>query len=148
MKRLLFIFVLALIGFNALGKSKLTKIGYVGNVGISVSAQGPGCDILTSHGYSFGNGLWMGGGTGVSVSDYYRGIYLPIFAETKYSFTPERKVSPFVDCKLGYLVRELNRIYAFASPAVGVDIDRWSVFASYNTCSDIKTVHLGCTFNF
>lgn len=148
MKRLLLIIVLGMMGFSALAENKLTKTGYVGNVSVTLSAQGPGCDILTSHGYSFGNGLWMGGGTGVSVSDYYRGIYLPIFAETKYSFTPERKVSPFVDCKLGYMVRELNRIYAFASPAVGVDIDRWSVFASYNTCSDIKTVHLGCTFNF
>ena len=37
MKRLLFIFALALIGFNAQAENKLTKVGYVGNVGISLS---------------------------------------------------------------------------------------------------------------
>lgn len=147
MKRLLLIIVLGMMGFSALAENKLTKTGYVGNVSVTLSAQGPGCDILTSHGYSFGNGLWMGGGAGFSASDHYRGIFLPVFAEAKYTFTPEKKVSPFLDCKLGYMT-DLDYIYAFVSPAVGVDINRWSVFASYDICSELKTVHFGCAFNF
>lgn len=136
-----------MMGFSALAENKLTKTGYVGNVSVTLSAQGPGCDILTSHGYSFGNGLWMGGGAGFSASDHYRGIFLPVFAEAKYTFTPEKKVSPFLDCKLGYMT-DLDYIYAFVSPAVGVDINRWSVFASYDICSELKTVHFGCAFSF
>ena len=147
MKRLLLIIVLGMMGFSALAENKLTKTGYVGNVSVTLSAQGPGCDILTSHGYSFGNGLWMGGGAGFSASDHYRGIFLPVFAEAKYTFTPEKKVSPFLDCKLGYMT-DLDYIYAFVSPAAGVDINRWSVFASYDICSELKTVHFGCAFNF
>lgn len=44
----------------------LAEKGYVGNVGMSVTpCLGLGADITTSHGYSFGNGLWMGGGLGI-----------------------------------------------------------------------------------
>ena len=158
MKRLLFIVVLGLIagGLNAEAGNRLTKVGYVGNVGLTISAQGPGCDVISSHGYSFGNGLWMGGGAGFSFSNHYGCIYLPVFAEVKYAFNPEKKVAPFVDCKLGYMT-ELDHMFGFVSPAVGIDIDRFSVFASYNICSRyiyrdnnslLQTVHFGFAFNF
>lgn len=135
--------------------NRLTKIGYVGNVSVTASAQGPGCDVTTSHGYSFGNGLWVGGGAGFSFSDYYNCIYLPMFAEVKYTFTPEKKVSPFVDCKFGYMT-DIDYMFGFVSPAVGFDINRFSVFASYNVLSNhksnirsnIKTVNFGFAFNF
>lgn len=157
MKRFLIIIILGLIagGFNAVAGNKLAKAGYMGNVGVTVSAQGPGCNVTTSHGYSFGNGLWMGGGVGLSFSDYYDCIYIPVFAEMKYSFTPERKVSPFVDCRLGYMT-ELDYMFGYVSPAVGIDINRFSVFASYDILSNqskiapwnLNTVHFGFTFNF
>lgn len=49
--------------------NRLSKSGYAGKIGLSVTPTGPGVDITTSHGYSFGNGLWIGGGAGVSCSD-------------------------------------------------------------------------------
>lgn len=150
MRRLLIIILLNLIvgGFNVMAGNKLTKTGYMGNASITVSAQGPGCIVTTSHGYSFGNGLWMGGGIGLSFSDYYDSIYLPVFAEVKYSFTPEKKVSPFVDCRLGYMT-ELDNMFGYINPAFGIDFNRCSVFTSYNNLSsNINTVHFGFAFNF
>ena len=157
MSRLLIIVTLVLmIGeFNAMAGNKLTKVGYMGNIGVTASIQGPGCDVTTSQGYSFGNGLWMGGGIGVSFSDHYGCIYVPVFAEVKYSFTPEKKVSPFVDCRLGYMT-ELDHMFGYISPAIGIDIDRFSAFTSYDILSnqskkstwDLKTVHFGFAFNF
>ena len=105
MRKLLFVFVLGLMigGLDAEAGNRLTKVGYVGNVGVTLSAH-----------------------------------------------------SPFVDCKLGYMT-ELDYMFGFVSPAVGVDIDRFSVFASYNICSRyinrnnntlLRTVHFGFAFNF
>ena len=150
MRRILIIIMLSLMtrGLNAMVGNELTKTGYVGNVGITVSAQGPGGDITTSHGYSFGNGLWMGGGVGLSFSDYYDCIYITVFAEVKYSFTPEKKISPFIDCRLGYMT-ELDYMFGYVSPAFGLDINKYSIFASYNYLStNINTVHFGFTFSF
>ena len=57
---------------SAFAGNKLANDGYVGNVAVSVTPQiGFGVDITTSHGYSFGNGLWMGGGAGVSIAGGY-----------------------------------------------------------------------------
>ena len=46
------------------------KPGYAGNISFAIGKdfiQGATVDLLTSHGYSFGNGLYLGMGTGLSV---------------------------------------------------------------------------------
>ena len=79
--------------------------GYVGSVGgtLSSGASSPiGIGVTTSHGYSFGNGLWMGGG--ISVECFWdQNPSIPIFAEAKYSYDLG-KVDPFVSCRIGVCV--------------------------------------------
>ncbi len=135
-------------GFSAMAGNPLAKQGYVGNVSVSVTpVLGVGVDVLTSHGYSFGNGLWMGGGAGVSFAGVYDGIFIPVFTEAKYTFMRERKASPFLDCRFG-IMTDVEDTYLQVSPSAGVDINRFSIYAVYNIWSAVRTYGLGFAFNF
>jgi len=142
------ILVLLLGGVQALASNPFSRTGYVGNVGLSVTPQlGLGVDVTTSHGYSFGNGLWMGGGAGISFASVYDGVFIPVYAEAKYSFMPEEKVSPFIDCRLGYMTN-FEDLYLLAAPSAGVDIKRISVFVQLNCRAGVRTFNLGAAFHF
>ena len=113
--------------------------------------------ITSSHGFSFGNGLYVGGGAGfgaellkntaavASVADevidpeysytpesYWNASYfVPVFADIKYSF-PKTIVAPFVSLKGGAIADITNKgIRTFANPAVGLDIARFSLKVGY-----------------
>ncbi|MBR4408465.1 MAG: hypothetical protein IKT11_01945 [Bacteroidales bacterium] len=152
MKRnLILVFLLLfLCGGQAFAGNPLAKEGYVGNVSLSVVPRPGlvGVDITTSHGYSFGNGLWMGGGVGASITFESDGILLPFFAEAKYSFMPDRKASPFIDCRVGYMTN-FEATYLFFSPMAGVDINRFSVFVQFYTKWAVAPIlSMGAAFNF
>ena len=113
--------------------------------------------ITSSHGFSFGNGLYVGGGAGfraelsknniaianfaddVIDSEYsytpesnWNAVYLvPVFADIKYSFM-KTLVAPFVSLKGGAIADITNKgIRTFANPAVGLDIARFSLMVGY-----------------
>ena len=139
MKRLVSVILFIFIGcmsVSAQGKNNLlSDRGYVGNVGLSVSAgYGVGADLFTSHGYSFGNGLWVGGGTGLSFPSPYD-LFLPLYSEIKYSFLADRRVSPFLSARVGGMTNFEDSVMILA-PEIGVDIGRVSIFLS----ADFKAV--------
>ena len=113
--------------------------------------------ITSSHGFSFGNGLYVGGGAGfgaelskntaavASVADEVidpeysytpesnlnASYFVPAFADIKYSFT-KTLVAPFVSMKGGAIADITNKgIRTFANPAVGLDIARFSLKVGY-----------------
>ena len=113
--------------------------------------------ITSSHGFSFGNGLYVGGGAGfgaeltknpvatASVADdvidpeysytpesNWNASYLvPVFANIKYSFL-NTLATPFVSLKGGAVADITNKgIRTFANPAVGLDIARFSLKVGY-----------------
>ena len=113
--------------------------------------------ISSSHGFSFGNGLYVGGGAGfeaeltknntamANVSDevidpeysytpetnWNASYFVPVFADIKYSFT-KAQVAPFVSMKGGAIADITNKgIRTFANPAVGLDIARFSLKVGY-----------------
>ena len=152
MKRLVSVILLIFIGcvvVSAQGKNNLlSDRGYVGNVGVSVSpGLGIGADIFTSHGYSFGNGLWLGGGTGLSFPSPYD-LFLPIYSEAKYSFTVNRNVSPFLGAKVGMMTNFEDSLLIL-NPAFGADIKRFTVFATANLgLVSMRTYGVGFCWNF
>lgn len=80
------------------------KQSYKGNVELSCGVKDT-WSFLTSHGYSFGNGLYLGGGSGFSAEflpeyDSNPRVLLPLFADLKYSFC-NSVVSPFVGVRAG-----------------------------------------------
>ena len=126
----------------------LSDRGYVGNVGVSVSGGlGVGVDLFTSHGYSFGNGLWLGGGTGLAFPSPYD-LFLPLYSEAKYSFTIDRKISPFLGAKVGVMTNFEDSLM-IVNPAIGVDIKRFTVFATMNLgLVSMRTFGIGLCCNF
>jgi hypothetical protein len=97
--------------------------------------------ITSSHGFSFGNGLYVGGGAGfgaeltkkaiVPESDWDASYFVPVFADIKYSFT-KTFAAPFVSMKGGAVADITNKgIRTFANPAVGLDIARFSLKFGY-----------------
>ena len=113
--------------------------------------------ITSSHGFSFGNGLYVGGGAGFGAelskntaavasvadevidpeysytpeSDWIASYFVPVFADIKYSFT-KTQVAPFVSMKGGAIADITNKgIRTFANPAVCIDIARFSLKVGY-----------------
>ena len=97
--------------------------------------------ITSSHGFSFGNGLYVGGGAGFGAeltkkaktqeSNWNASYFAPVFADIKYSFT-KTLASPFVSLKGGAIADITNKgIRTFANPAVGLDIARFSMKVGY-----------------
>jgi hypothetical protein len=129
-------------------RNALLEKGYVGNVGFSVTpVLSIGVDIFTSHGYSFGNGLWVGGGTGFSMINPYD-PFLPLFTELKYTFIPKARFSPFLDAKAGFMTNFEDTVMMF-NPTIGIDISRFSVFASANLMTiGARTYSIGFYWNF
>ena len=113
--------------------------------------------ITSSHGFSFGNGLYVGGGAGFGAeltkntaamanvadevidpeysytpeSNWNASYFVPVFADIKYSFT-KTLVAPFVSMKGGAIADITNKgLRTFANPAVGLDIARFSLKVGY-----------------
>ena len=97
--------------------------------------------ITSSHGFSFGNGLYVGGGAGFGAeltkntktpeSNWNASYFVPVFADIKYSFT-KTIVTPFASLKGGAIADITNKgIRTFANPAVGLDIARFSLKVGY-----------------
>ena len=97
--------------------------------------------ITSSHGFSFGNGLYFGGGAGFGAeltkntktpqSNWNASYFVPVFADIKYSFT-KTLASPFVSLRGGAIADITNMgVRTFASPAVGLDIARFSLKVGY-----------------
>ena len=97
--------------------------------------------ISSSHGFSFGNGLYVGGGAGFGAeltkntdtpeSNWNASYFIPVFANIKYSFS-KTLAAPFVSMKGGAIADITNKgIRTFANPAVGLDIARFSLKVGY-----------------
>lgn len=144
---LLLLFSLLSMG-RSMAETPLSREGYVGNISFDFTPQlGLRADITSSHGYSFGSGLWVGGGVGVSLSGEHDGTLVPIYAEAKYSLLLGERVSPYLACRVGYIT-DFEEISMLLAPAAGIDINRFSIFIQYNRWAGIRTLNMGAAFNF
>ena len=127
------------------------RTGYRANVELAWDSS-KHWSISTSHGFSFGNGLYIGGGAGFGAtlfkmeqkakSDNTENIYqpknswdasysVPLFADVKYSFM-RSFATPFIDLRGGAIADISNSGAAlFINPAIGVDIARFSLKIGY-----------------
>lgn len=116
------------------GKNPYYDRGYIGNVALGGTVGlsndfGTRATLFTSHGYSFGHGVFAGLGTGV-IMDFAGQCTIPLYADFKYSFL-DRIVSPFVDYKMGVSLYDLAYASLYVSPSVGVDVGRFSFSIGY-----------------
>ena len=129
--------------------------------GVVLNLNGPSYVMTTSHGYSFGNGIFIGAGTGLYVDTFAMGknnvqYQIPVFAELKYNLTAG-PVSPFVSVKAGGLYDcTLNSPGYMVRPSVGVDLWRVSISVGWDRTmykylggmTGKSNVYIGLSCNF
>ncbi|MDE5954956.1 MAG: hypothetical protein K2G18_09300 [Bacteroidales bacterium] len=142
-KILLFIATILIANIAAHGQAKNSSYdkGYRPNIeaGIHISSSSKFIyGITSSHGYNWGNGLYLGGLTGIMYTSEAaitrpNRIMIPLLAEIKYSFI-NRLASPFISLKAGCLADVTEKGIGYEIlPAVGVDIWRFSINIGFDT---------------
>lgn len=105
--------------------------------------------ITTSHGWAFGNGLYLGGGAGfgaewlgkVSESDAH---YVPSLSVNARWSMLNAKVSPFVDVKATqYIDLTAGKSNYGLTPAVGLDMGRASLSVGYSLRGERSAMQIG-----
>ena len=120
-------------------ENKAFKKGYRGGlelenmVLVNKDDQTAALGVTTFHGYSYGNGMYVGGGLGLVSELYVSDIErAQLFVESKYNFV-DGHVSPFAQLRTGleFNAWNNNRIGLFLSPAMGIDFSRFTLRISY-----------------
>lgn len=139
MKKLVLVLCVALITMSVAAQESFSyRKGYRGDVslggsvGVTKGVRNDAFSFSTIHGYSFGDGVFVGAGVGVNVLTTDQ-VTIPVYVVGKYTFL-DNNITPFVDCRVGAeaVVYNLDKGRAFmVSPAVGVDLGRFSIRAGY-----------------
>ena len=140
MKKTLLILMVALVTFVTDAEAQRAKYsyhrpGYWGNIelnGGTLLSGGSNIGFSTVHGGRLGYGIAMGIGAGLylDVQELYYVYNVPIFLETKYS-PMKSGLSPFVSLRTGFSITNNRATGFYLSPAVGVDLRRFSLFIRY-----------------
>ena len=109
--------------------------GYRADIAVSTSISEQ-YTLSTSHGVSFGNGLYVGGGVGFTAETFLNfedapHYLVPLFADVKYTFLNKR-VSPFVSARVGGVFNteyKMNRM--LINPMVGINVRHFTVGLGY-----------------
>ena len=127
--------------------------GYTADVQLNVTAINA-FHITSSHGWAFGNGLYLGGGAGFGAEWEGEGVegtphYVPsLFVDARWSML-NKKISPFVDVKATqYIDLAEGKASYGVTPSVGVDINRFSLGLGYAFRGDRSGLQLGLGFTF
>lgn len=118
--------------------------GYRADIALSTSVSEQ-YSITTSHGFSFGNGLYVGGGVGFTAETFLNfedapHYLVPLFADVKYTFLNKR-VSPFVSARVGGVFNteyKMNRM--LINPMVGIDVRHFTIGLGYELQHAFKGV--------
>lgn len=139
MKKLILVLCVALIAVSVAAQESFSyRKGYRGDVslggsvGVTKGVRNDAISFSTTHGYSFGDGVFVGAGAGVNILTTDQ-VTIPVYVVGKYTFL-NNNITPFVDCRVGgeAVVYNLDKGRAFiVSPAVGVDLGRFSIRAGY-----------------
>ena len=118
--------------------------GYRADIAVSTSISEQ-YTLSTSHGFSFGNGLYVGGGVGFTAETFLNfedapHYLVPLFADVKYTFLNKR-VSPFVSARVGggfNTEYKMNRM--LINPMVGINVHHFTVGLGYELQHAFKGV--------
>lgn len=91
-------------------------------------------DIYTTHGVQINHHFYVGAGAGVRLGDDYTSI--PLYGSVRYTIL-KKKVSPFIDAKIGYSILDAAGFYM--NPGAGVS---WNFYK--NLSAFLK---VGYTYN-
>lgn len=152
----LFLFIAATMSAQeslAFEKGYRGSVGLGGNVSVTKGVISNSVELSTSHGYSFGDGMYIGGGIGLDLEldGGYAGV--PVFFDMKYNIV-DWKLSPYVDCRAGaeIILSEGGRNAFIISPGIGFDYRRLNLRVGYKCMAgsvyELHTMSLSVGINF
>ena len=139
LKRLFLSLVCSLLCVSVFAQeSRAFKQGYSGNVEVAnmtifgKDMYGARMQFGTTHGYSFGNGAFVGAGAGLLHDiTFNENFVFSVYFDSKYNFT-DTKVSPFVSLRSGVrFMGGAHYLGNFANIGGGADFGRFSVRLAY-----------------
>ena len=155
--------VLGVLSVDAQSKDYVDyERGYRADIAVSTSISEQ-YTLSTSHGFSFGNGLYVGGGVGFTAETFLNfedapHYLVPLFADVKYTFLNKR-VSPFVSARVGGVFNteyKMNRM--LINPMVGINVRHFTVGLGYElqhafkgiieNSASMNNVHLRVGYTF
>lgn len=126
------------ISEQAFSQNFACERGYKGNVklenniGVTKGFNGSSFSLTTSHGFGFGDGFYVGAGTGIGywLSDF---VSVPIYLDVKYNIL-DSSLSPYAECRMGW--EAIFPESGFGSsilvhPEIGVDIHHFTFGVGY-----------------
>lgn len=134
--------VLALVGLTtaavaAENTNPHFRKGYGADVQFSVQSVND-FHITTSHGYGFGNGIYLGGGAGFGAEWEGKGVegtphYVPsLFVEARWSMLGSAAVSPYINLRgVQYIDLAEGATNYGVIPSIGLDMGRISFGIGY-----------------
>lgn len=117
-------------------KNSSYRLGYKFDVATSYTMQRL-TGVSTTHGYNFGNGMFVGGGIGFYAEwrngyDQAHSFLTPAYAEAKYSFM-NTLASPYLALRAGVAVDVTDvNVRGLLNPRVGIDIWNFSLGVGYD----------------
>lgn len=110
--------------------------------------------LTTSHGWAFGNGLYVGGGAGFG-AEWFGDVlesephYVPsLFVESRWSIVND-KVSPFVGIRASQYIDLVERSTNYGLiPSVGMDMGHLSLSVGYALRGARSAMQVGVAFCF
>lgn len=112
---------------SAQEKNSWYKKGYSFDVELSTAREFDQNIFSTSHGYSFGNGLFIGGGAAFEYNVDDDKYMTPVFTEARWSIL-NKTISPYIDARVGYMIIDNHKNSFYFSPTIGLDIWKFSAF--------------------
>lgn len=146
--RKIFVFLICAILFASTAfaqTNRAWKKGYHGNLELGASAMtlktmgsssaepDEVIRLSTTHGYAFGNGVFIGAGAGCNFLLIENVQFASVFMDVKYNFV-DASASPFIEGRTGYnyCTSQKNETGGlFVSTAAGVDFGRMSARIGY-----------------
>lgn len=131
-KRLVIIALLtAITSLGLSAQNTWREKGYRFDVSLSFTLNDQ-WEAATSHGYAFGNGLFLGGGAAFHYDAAAKNYMTPVYGVVRYS-PLKFIVSPYIETKCGAVVNisQNAKTGFYVNPSIGLDIWHLSIFGGY-----------------
>ncbi len=112
------------------GKGYSGEVSLGGTVGLSADF-GSQFTLLTTHGYLYGKGGFIGLGTGV-LADFADSFTVPLYAKWSHTFDTGKDVRPYLGSSIGLCANEDLDLSAYIAPEFGVRLGRFFFNVQYS----------------
>lgn len=108
MKKFLLLLILAVAGLQPVSAQSYRGFADI-EAGYSFYSEWALIGATTTHGVQLAEKFFIGAGTGILTD--FTAVVMPLYADFRFDFFNGKKVSPFVDLKVGYTLGNSGRVY-------------------------------------